>query len=145
MLDTIRGSWGWSGIEPDNIVGENDFGNLLVRDDEGKYWWLCPEELSCEVVAESKTSLDALFEEASFQQDWAMTTIVALAVECVGPLSPGRKYCLKMSGVLGGQYAKENLASLSFVELIEFSGYLAQQIENFPDGTKINFSFDGDA
>lgn len=145
LLETVRIAWGWIGIKPEEVVVENDFGNLIVRDDAGSYWRICPEELSCSVIAEDRSSLDALNRDEEFQEDWGMTNLVALAYECVGPLEVGRKYCLKMPSVLGGQYNRENLASIRFTELIEFAGYVAHQIEDLPDGTMINFRFDGDA
>jgi len=38
---------------PDEIevVAVNAFGNLLIRDNGGQIWRLCPEDLSCRVVA----------------------------------------------------------------------------------------------
>ena len=30
IIQSIANSWSWVGIEPDEIVGENDFGNLII-------------------------------------------------------------------------------------------------------------------
>ena len=57
LISEIRSSWGWIGIEPEEIVGENDFGNLMIRDVEGKYWRLCPEDVYCKVVAGNRKEL----------------------------------------------------------------------------------------
>lgn len=145
LLETVRSAWAWTGLEPKELVAENEFGNLIVKDESGRFWRICPEELSCDVVAEERASLDALFLDIEFQEDWSMDRLVALAVQCVGPLAEGRKYCLKIPGMLGGQYREENLASLSFTELVSFAGHVAQQIKDLPDGTKVNFRFDDDA
>ncbi len=145
LLETIRSSWGWTGLKPEEVVAENDFGNLIVKDDTGSYWRICPEELSCTVIAEDKSSLETLTQDEEFREDWSMSNPLALAYEHVGPLAAGRKYCLKVPGILGGQYSAENLGSIGLVELIEFAGYVAHQIDDLPDGTKVNFRFDGDA
>ena len=50
IVEEIKESWGWVGIDPVEVVGENDFGNLLIKDSDGKYWRLCPEDVDCEVV-----------------------------------------------------------------------------------------------
>lgn len=34
LVEEIRQSWGWVGIEPVEVVGENDFGNLIVKDED---------------------------------------------------------------------------------------------------------------
>ena len=38
ILDEIRTSWGWIGINPEEVIDENDFGNLIVKDTSGKVW-----------------------------------------------------------------------------------------------------------
>ena len=38
MLDVIRESWGWIGLEPAAIQATNDFGNVIVRHADGTYW-----------------------------------------------------------------------------------------------------------
>ena len=133
----IKLAWGWIGIEPSEVVGENDFGNLMVRDVAGRYWRLCPEDLSCKVVAENRAELDALSTSQAFLRDWYASALVDRARDIVGPLSPGRKYCLKIPGPLGGEYGDSNLASIPLAELIDVSGNIAHQIEALPDGSKV--------
>jgi hypothetical protein len=137
LLDEIRQYWGWAGIEPVDIVGENDFGNLIVEDEEGKYWRLCPEDCYCEVVAGSREELGRLQTDQEFLQDWYMRDFVALANDLCGPLSQGRKYCLKIPGVLGGAYGRDNLATAPLVELVRLSGDIARQIKDLPDSAQI--------
>lgn len=37
LVEEIRQSWGWVGIEPVEVVGENDFGKLIVKDKDERY------------------------------------------------------------------------------------------------------------
>ena len=60
VIDEIKEAWGWVGIEPITVVGENDFGNLIIEDSEGKYWRLCPEDLYCKIVANDREELNQL-------------------------------------------------------------------------------------
>ncbi len=138
LVRRIKRAWGWIGIEPSEVVGENDFGNLMVRDVGGRYWRLCPEDLSCKVVAENRAELDTLSTSQAFLHDWYASTLVNQARDIVGPLSPGRKYCPKIPGPLGGEYGGSNLGSISLAELIDISGDIARQIEALPDGSKIH-------
>jgi hypothetical protein len=133
----IARAWGWTGIKPSEVVGENDFGNLMVRDVEGRYWRLCPEDLSCEIVANNRAELDALSANQSFLQSWHASARVDEAKATVGPLGLGRKYCLKIPGPLGGEHHGSNFGTISLEELIEFSGEIARQIDGLPDGSKI--------
>jgi hypothetical protein len=46
-----------------------------------------------------------------------------------------------LPSILGGEYNAENIGVISQQELITFSGYLAKEIKDLPDGAKIKFSF----
>ena len=138
LVDEIRQSWGWVGIEPIEVVGENDFGNLIIKDIDGKYWRLCPEDCYCEVIAADRAQLDQLSTDQEFLHDWYMKALVSLASDTCGPLTEGRKYCLKIPGILGGAYGGDNLATAPLVELVRFSGDLAHQIKDLPPGSQIN-------
>lgn len=137
IIEEIRQSWGWVGIDPLEVVGENDFGNLIIKDAEGRYWRLCPEGCYCAVIANNRAELDVLSSDQDFLQDWYMSALVSLASEKLGPLSDGMKYCLKTPGVLGGEYGGDNIATAPLVELVGLSGDIARQIDSLPDGAQI--------
>lgn len=140
MIEEIRESWGWIGIDPVEVVGENDFGNLMIKDAHGKYWRLCPEDLYCKVVANSRVELNELSKNQDFLHDWYMRALVEQAKEKLGPLQDGRKYCQKIPGVLGGEYGGENLGTVPLSELVRFSGDLARQIKDLPDGVQVKLN-----
>ena len=137
LVDEIRRSWGGVGIVPIEVVGENDFGNLIVKDHDGQYWRLCPEDCYCKIIATNRAALDRLSTDQEFLRDWYMTALVTLARDKCGPLTEGRKYCLKIPGVLGGEYAADNLATAPQVELVGISGDIARQIKDLPDGARV--------
>ncbi len=137
VLAEIEQAWGWIGLRPIEIVGENDFGNLIVKDVEGRYWRLCPEEPSCRIVARTRGDLDRLSTDQEFLRDWYMRPLVEQARELFGPLAEGRKYCLKIPAVLGGKYDSQNLGTIALAELVRASGHIAEQIKDLPDGAKI--------
>jgi hypothetical protein len=136
ILNEISNAWGWVGIAPIEIVHENDFGNLIIKDKKGKFWRLCPEDVYCKVIASSQVELDNLLNDKDFKTDWAMTKLADEAKKLLGPLSEGRKYCLKIPGFLGGSYTIDNIGTNSLFELVGFSGSIGYQTKNLPDGTE---------
>jgi hypothetical protein len=138
IVEEIESAWGWTGIRPVEVLGENDFGNLLIKDIDGRYWRLCPEELSCEIVAQTRSDLDRLSSDQEFLRDWYARPLVEQACEKLGPLVEGRKYCFKIPAILGGQYAAENMGTIALLELIRASGDIAQQIKDLPAGAKVH-------
>ncbi|UOV05158.1 DUF1851 domain-containing protein [Pseudoxanthomonas mexicana] len=119
LVAIVEEAWGWTGLKPDRIVGDNDFGNLMIKDQSGRYWRLCPEDLYCKVIANSRAEIDQLSQDQEFLHDWHMTELAQQARERLGPLRPGFKFCLKIPGTLGGQYGGDNLATISLSGLIK--------------------------
>ncbi len=141
IVDIIKASWGWSGVDPVEVVAVNSFGNLLIKDTTARYWRLCPEDLYCLVVAENDAELAALLEDPEFAEDWEMRRLVKLAHDKLGPLKDGERYCLKLPALVGGKYEEWYLVKLPLDELIGFTGHIGEQIKDLPDGTPINFEF----
>jgi hypothetical protein len=108
-----------------------------IEDVDGKYWRLSPEDVYCEVVAHDRDELDRLSQDQDFLEDWYMQALVEQAKESLGELSEGRKYCLVIPGALGGEYGISNIKTAQLIELIRFSGDLAKQIKDLPDGAEI--------
>jgi hypothetical protein len=140
MIYTIKNSWSWVGIEPKEIKLENDFGNLIIEDTKNRYWRLCPEELYCEIVAENKSELEILINSNQFKEDWAMDFLIKELKKKYSSLESEKKFHMVISPILGGEYKLNNIKIINFKELIEFSGYLAQQINDLPEGSKIELT-----
>lgn len=132
LIDEIRESWSWAGLDPVEILGENDFGNLLIRDTAGRIWRLCPEDCYCRIVALDMQQLAALAKNEEFMKDWHMQPLVEEARARCGPLWEGRKYNLRLPGLLGGQYGGDNLGITTQVELIRASARVAKSVEREP-------------
>ena len=137
VIDEIKEAWGWVGIEPITVVGENDFGNLIIEDSEGKFWRLCPEDLYCKIVANDREELNQLSVDQEFLADWYTEALVEQAKDQLGALIDGEKYCFVTPGVLGGEYAVSNIKTAPLLEMIRFSGDVANQIKELPDGAQI--------
>jgi hypothetical protein len=137
LIDEIREAWGWVGIDPVEVVGENDFGNLMIKSADGQYWRLIPEDCECKVVARNRAELDELSRDQEFLHDWYMVALVEAAKQKRGCLPRGSKYSLCIPGLLGGEYGGDNLVITPLVELIRISGQIARETKDLPDGAKI--------
>ena len=137
LLDEIRQAWGWVGIEPEEVVNENEFGNLIVRDAGHQFWRLCPEDVYCEVIAKTIEQYNSVIKEEDFLEDWFMSAMVEQAEQTLGKLEPGYKYHMVIPGVLGGEYGGDNIKIAPLVEIIRFSGGLGKKIKDLPPGSEI--------
>ena len=137
IISEIIESWGWVGINPTEIVAENEFGNLIIKDADNKFWRLCPEDVYCEVVAESIDDYNKLINDHEFLNDWNMTVMVNEATEMLGALKEGYKYYMVIPGILNGEYSGTNIQTAPFVEIISLSGNLGKKIKDLPDGAEV--------
>jgi len=141
MIAQMNKAWAWIGIKAIEIVETNKFGNVIFRNTEGRFFRICPEELACDVIAETTEKYNALIKDQDFLADWFMETLVEKAEDKYGPQIDERCFCLKIPAVLGGFYKIENIGTISRLELISFSGDIAEQVKDLPDGNQVKFKF----
>jgi hypothetical protein len=113
------------------------FGNVIFTDEDGQYWRICPEELSCEVVVTNAEEFEKLQNTNGYVEDWTMQALVERVQPTLGLLTAERCYCLKIPAALGGAYALDNVGTIDRAELISASGHIANQVDGLPDGTPI--------
>ena len=140
LIEAIADGWSWKLGQPVAIIDTNLFGNAIVKNTQGQYFRIIPEEWSCELLADSPTELEEKTCNTDFEQDWAMERIVALAKAALGPLDEGQVYYLVTPGILGGQYEADNIRKIRLQELFSYSGDMAHQIEGVPDGGKVKIT-----
>jgi hypothetical protein len=140
MLDAIRESWAWTGLDAADVVRTNEFGNVIVRAADGAIWRICPEELSCKIIAHNDAEYEALWASEEFQLDWRMERLVEIVRVALDPVESGQCYCLKVPAVLGGRYDVANLGTIRRRELIGFAGDVARQIKDVADGGFVKFT-----
>jgi len=137
MIEHLNKSWNWIGVNAEEIIQTNDFGNIIFKTNKGDYWRICPEELSCGKIANDESELNQRMNDKEFIEDWKMERLVNLAKSEFGELAETEKYCFIIPAVIGGAYSKENLGKINFKELIASSGDLAFQIKDLPNGQEV--------
>ena len=140
ILALVNQSWSWTGLNAKEVLAQNAFGNLILKSDTGKIWRIMPEELSCEIVAQSEADFESLSQTDDFQIDWEMENLVHAACNALGAPPVGYVYYLVIPAVLGGKYEVENIRCVPLEELIGFSASFAEQIKDLPDGAEIKIN-----
>ena len=142
VINQINESWSWVIEKPKQVLAINKFGNILVRNESDLIYRICPEELEAEVVAEGKDNYLALIKDEEFIEDWEFKPLLDEAIQTLGELEDKQVFCFKTPAILGGEYSIENIGKISFDELISFSGDLAKQIQDVPDGQQVNINWE---
>jgi hypothetical protein len=137
LLEAITEGWSWKLGKPVAIIATNGFGNAIVQNDKGQFFRIMPEEWDCQLLASSAEELHEKRTSDDFIRDWEMTALVQRARVSLGRLEEGEVYYLVVPGCLGGKYAEENIRKNSLRELLAYSGEMARQIDQLPDGGRV--------
>ena len=140
MLKIINENWNWLNINFIKIIDENDFGNLILMNEDLTIWRICPEELQCEKIADNINQFIKLQNNDDFIEDWNLNYLNEIAIKKLGKLNSNEKFTLIKPGVLGGEYIEENLVKMHLEKLIEVAADLAFQIKDLKDGQKITIN-----
>ncbi len=141
ILKAVAEGWGWKIGKPVTIIARNAFGNIIVRTEAGGYFRIIPEDLKCIQIADSPEELERERCGEEFQEDWNMCALVEKAEAALGSLSENECYHLVIPSVLGGAYAVENIKRIAITDWLGFSGEVARQIEDLPDGTQVKLKW----
>lgn len=137
ILDAIGAAWAWRGVSLVELIDLNPFGNAILVGEDGDVWRACPELLTLERIAADRQAFHTLRTDPDFEFDWRMERLVELAQAKLGPLPHGRCYYFVIPPVLGGGFDVDNIQSVSVLELHELTGDIARQIDELPDGEKV--------
>lgn len=140
MVTEINKAWSWKGFKATEIIRINDFGNIIFKTSNDEFWRICPEELSCEIIAKSRSQFENILKNPNFIESWEMIEVLQTANSKLGTLKSTEKYYLKLPAVIGGDYNIQNIEKISFTELISLSGDLAFQIKDLSNGQKIKLT-----
>ena len=137
LLQAISEGWSWKLGVPVEVIATNRFGNAIVRNSDGEFYRLMPEEWQCELLARTPAELEEKRKKEDFVRDWEMTPLVERAVAAHGPLAAGECFFLVKPGLLGGKYEVQNIRKIPLPELLSYSGSMAEQIQDVPDGGQV--------
>ena len=141
LLESIQEGWGWAIGSPTRVVAVNSFGNVIVQNSKGQFFRIIPENLEYVFLCDSENALEKITRESAFAFDWDMKLPRGQAERALGKLTTNECYHLVIPATLGGAYALSNIKKISIGEWLSFSGCVAQQIKDLPDGTQVELKW----
>jgi hypothetical protein len=139
VIEALNAEWRWIVPPVRAVMAVSSMGNVFLVDDHECYWWICPEELSAEIVARTAAELESVFTDPEAKADWQMSGIVDEMVDIYGELQIGECFGLMVPAVLGGEYSAQNIRRRCLYDYLRFTGDIARQTHDLKDGDKIKF------
>ncbi|MEJ2410116.1 MAG: DUF1851 domain-containing protein [Novosphingobium sp.] len=135
-MRALHRDWGWAGVTFEEIIAVSPMGHVLLADAEGTIHYLDPdtrelirlggEDQAAQYMADPEVALV-----------WRAEALVEAARERLGAPDDGEIYTRTPHALIAGDYAPENLIRLPLAELLSFTGQVACQTQDLPDGTPI--------
>ena len=135
VLDALADGWGWTEIGFAQVHATGPTGHVLASDTEGCFHHLDPELGTIEALGDAQAAR-AHFARSDVREVWAAATLVEAARERLGECPDGSIYTLTPLALLEGDYHHDNLWICPLEELIRFTGDVARQTRDLPDGAQ---------
>ncbi len=137
IIKVIYDAWNWVIPDVKKVLAVNSMANVLLVDHAGRYWRICPEELSAVVIATSDAGIQSVYEDPDYKADWQLLGLIDEAEEKFGILEIGQCYALIKPAVIGGDYSTENMRVAAINEYLAFTGDIAYQTKDLKQGDKV--------
>lgn len=136
LVEVVNEAWGWTGLTARRIVAESSMGHLVLTDTEDRLFYLDPDGMALiPLGTEAEAQAHLASEEA--KELWSGGALVTEARKRFGEPPEGSVFTIKPHAMIEGRYEPESLCVMPLDELIRFTGDVAQQIKDLPDGSPI--------
>ena len=136
LVDIVNENWGRTGIEVSRVRAQSPMGHLVLSDAQENFFYLDPDGMAI-IPLGSRQEAQAHLDSEEAQELWWGGELIATARETLGEPPEGSVFSLKPRALIEGQYAPENIWIISLEELIAFTGDVARQLKDLPDGAQI--------
>ncbi|WP_296722215.1 hypothetical protein [Erythrobacter sp.] len=138
LVEAVNEGWGWTGLTATRVVAQSPMGHLIVANADETLFYLDPDGMAIiPLGTEAEAQAHLASDEA--KQLWSGGALVEEGKKLFGEPPVGSVFTIKPHAMIEGRYEPENLCVMPLDELIRFTGDVAQQIKELPDGSQIQF------
>lgn len=136
LVEAVNEGWGWTGLIATRVVAQSPMGHLLLCDAQDRFFYLDPDGMAI-IPLGSEVEANAHLSSSEAKELWSGGALFAEGVKRFGEPPDGSVFTIKPHAMIEGRYDPENICIMPLEELIRFTGNVAQQIKDLPDGSQI--------
>ncbi|UPG85895.1 DUF1851 domain-containing protein [Luteibacter aegosomatis] len=137
-IEALADAWRWRIGDAFTPLVFTALGDMFYEADEGGVYWLNTGTAEVERVADDVDDFNARLRE-DVAEDWLLPPLIEALIEAGKTREDGECYTYVTLPIFAeGEYAVENLNPVSAREHFELTGSILQQLQDVPDGTKVN-------
>ena len=139
--ERLLSDWRWLCPQKVTLIARNAYGDLFLRDQSGRVFWLDVAGGTLLQVADSEEQFFALSADANNREDWFAESDARSAAE--QGLIPGPSQCIAFSiPLVFAESASANNAYVADIyDHVGFLGDIHRQIAVMPEGSKVKLVF----
>jgi len=135
--EDLLGEWRWL-IGPDlQPIVATVMGDVFLKSGDGCVSLLRTDIGELSRVAGSVEDLRNSMKDNALVQDWFMLNLLQKLIDTGAVRRANQVFGFVIPPVLGGEYSKENIRAVSLPDYLNFTGDVAQQIADLPDGATV--------
>ena len=137
-FDALLSDWRWlvrAELKPILVTA---FGDLFLRGESGRIYFLNAMSGSLKEVAGSEEAFEQLCEDREQRRNLFLSSFLMEVRKVRGELAPGDCYSCEVPLSLGGKLEPENFEPADLLSHFSILGQLHRQTKDLPAGTKID-------
>jgi hypothetical protein len=136
-LDGLLSEWRWLADESFDPIVISALGDLFLRNDDGRIFWLNAGSGQLTKVADSAEEFKRLMVQAENANDWFVPQLVGDILASGKRLKAGECFGYKVPPVLGGEIEPDNFEPTDLQVHFGILGQIHRQVKDLPPGTPI--------
>ncbi len=136
-LKDICSCWQWILQDMKGVVLISKMGDMFLIGIDGFIYWLQTDSGDLSKIADTLEHFESMLQNEQNIDNWFLPLIIEKLVGAGKSLQKNQVYSYKVMPIIGGEYSIENIEPVDISVHFAFSGQIAQQIQNLPDGTKV--------
>lgn len=136
-LDELLSEWRWLIDESYEPVVITALGDLFLRHDDGRIFWLDSGWGQLTEVASSADEFKQLMGQPDNANEWFIPQLVGDILTAGQQLGPGQCFTYKQPPVLGGVIEPDNFEPSDLQVHFGILGQIHRQVKDLPPGTEI--------
>jgi Domain of unknown function (DUF1851) len=136
-FDDLLSDWRWLIGEEYQPVVISTLGDLFLRQDDGRIFWLKTGWGQLTEVAVNGEEFKKLMVQPNNAAEWFMPNLVGDLLSSGKRLGPGQCFSYQVPPVLGGEIGPQNFQPTSLSVHFSILGQIHEQVKDLPEGTPI--------
>lgn len=136
-LEGLLSEWRWLVDESFQPVVITALGDLFLRHDDGRIFWLDAGSGQLTEVAGSPEEFKQRMVQPENADEWFAPQLVGDILTGGTPLAPGQCFGYKIAPVLGGKFEADNFEPTDLQVHFGILGQIHRQVKDLPPGTPI--------